>query len=244
MANEIFNANMHYPSALALGAVKKAIPYEAYGLAAAIVAGPISSLPANYPAYPAGEALEIVSTNVADTDTIRVHALGPNAALIAPIDVVLNGTTPVAIPGLITRVNFAESIGQAGFAGTVTIRQAGGGTEFTKLFVSDQVSLQAMFTIPANTKFFIGSGNLSLLREQTTPNEVLGAIVSRKPDEAQFKSRLPVFGVKENGTTSANFVNLYPKLFEGPADLYFEVVPTIVSSAWVSGYFNGVYFED
>jgi hypothetical protein len=109
-----------------------------------------------------GESLELVSS-AADTEEITIQGLdiGFNQQ---EDTVILNGTTPVAIPGTWTRVNRAFNSNGTLFTGTVSVRQSGAGPVYASLLPSHQQTSQAIYTVPSGHKGLILETNCAINR--------------------------------------------------------------------------------
>lgn len=112
-----------------------------------------------YPWMTASTALEIVSSSVNDAAagagarTVVINGLDINYAVVTQT-VTLNGTTPVAIPTSLFRVNSAL-IASAGSgkvnAGDLTIRDAGAGTTRAIIPLGYGITRQSAYTVPAGS---------------------------------------------------------------------------------------------
>lgn len=217
-----FKPELDFPVAVAIGAIKGVSDYANIGIAENLTAdtdtdltnlGLTIPLPLN-----AGEALEILSDNALDVDTIRITALGPNGVDLDPIEVVLTGITPVALPGLISRINSARSVGIPGFIGDIDIRQSGGGTVFGRLDPRHQVLVQSHCTIPAN-KFFTAQSLIGTMQKSLgTDTDVILTLLAKQFFQERY-SLLFAFGLQRSGTSSTPFVNSYPEGAVSPFDL-------------------------
>lgn len=198
-------------------------------------------LPVNTIPLPAltGESLEIVSTDPADIGTeIEINALGPGAEYLAPFTVQLNGTTPVPLPDLISRINQADSVDDDGFAGTVNVQGAGGGTVFATLRPEDQQMNQALFTVPAGSKWSVAVLIATMLRSQGTENEVRVSLLF-KPCTATKWRRPFSFGAQRSGDSAVDLHNRYPTIASGPVDIKLTAVASVNGTA-IAGWCSGV----
>lgn len=118
-----------------------------------------------------GESMRLVSTNVADNQTILIQALDSNWDEVN-VSVTLNGTTPVTIPGNLSRINRAFNVSSTAFAGQVNITNAGGTTVYATLLSSDQITTQMIFSIPNNY-------NARITTSLVTMNAASGAASAR-----------------------------------------------------------------
>lgn len=96
----------------------------------------------------AGVGMFVSSSNAADVGAqIRITALGPDGAQLAPITVTLQGTTPIAL-GTLSRINQVFRV-SGDVLGTVSIKNAGGTQTYGFLEAGTQFMRSASFTIPA-----------------------------------------------------------------------------------------------
>jgi hypothetical protein len=123
-------------------------------------AGGVYTFPSN-----TGESLEVVSAG-ADTAEITIEGLGKEFGAQKET-VTLNGTTPVAIPGIWTRVNRAYNSDSSAFANLVIVRKVAGAT-YAHLAVSHQQTSQAIYTIPAGCTGLVLTVNGSVNRTGTS----------------------------------------------------------------------------
>lgn len=135
-----------------------------------------------YPWMTALTALEIVSSDAADA----AAGTGARTVLINGLDddyepvvqtVTLDGTTPVAIPTQLFRINSAVILtsgsGQVN-AGTLTIQDAGAGTARAIIPLGYGITKQSQFTVRAGYTLQIISSFFNVQRQGTEP----GATVS------------------------------------------------------------------
>jgi hypothetical protein len=98
----------------------------------------------------AGESLVIKSTNAADTSHyIKVEGLDENFDLTGPVIVALNGTTPVALPGLWSRVESIMTVGDTATAGDVLVTDVLDTNTYGHMLQSRQAPSTTITTIPA-----------------------------------------------------------------------------------------------
>lgn len=95
-----------------------------------------------------GESMEMVSSNVADTQTILIQALDQDWNEVN-IPLALTGTTPVAVPGSIARVNRVINIDATETLGDVSIRGAGAGPTYAIALAAEQITTQLVYSVPA-----------------------------------------------------------------------------------------------
>lgn len=129
-----------------------------------------------YPWMTAETALEIVSTSANDTaagtGARTVMLTGLNASHVEVVQILtLNGLTPVAIPTNLYRIN-ANIVATAGSIGTndgtVTVRDAGGGTTRAVMDAGYGLLRQSQFTVPAGETLFILTATHSINKPTTT----------------------------------------------------------------------------
>lgn len=100
----------------------------------------------------AGIAMTISSTSAADVGVVvRIFALGPNGAYVAPFNVTLNGTTPVAI-GTFSRINTMSRV-SGDIAGTVTV--VNGANVYGFIEIGGQIMRSATYCIPVGYRLVI-----------------------------------------------------------------------------------------
>lgn len=160
----------------------------------------------------AGELIEIVST-LADTQTIEIEALDENG-LETKLTVVLNGVTPVPIPGAvkIVAVNRAGNTSNTAFTGAVTIR--GDGSTSTNIFATisptEQQTTQAIYVVPSGKIAIILDYSASLNRSGGTNVDSLFDLKIQKAGEV-FKTAI-IYGLGVNGTSHTDNKLPIPRL--------------------------------
>lgn len=126
-----------------------------------------------------GEVMEIVSDNAADVGmVIGAQALDQDWNEVTVV-VALNGTTPVAIPGTLARINRAINVGPTEFAGQVDIRAAGGGTVYAVMLADDQITTQVVFSVPAGYKALLRTALVTLNKSGGTSVSTIFKYVRR-----------------------------------------------------------------
>lgn len=249
MAKGIFQISDDFPMAVALGLVKNVSAFKVFGVAESLetdIEKDLTNLPVNEIPLPAnaGEALEIVSDNIGDTSTILIRALGPDAEELDPplFQVVLNGTTPVPIPGLISRINGAGCISDVGFDGTVDIRQAGAGTVFARIEETNQQLNQGLYTIPAGHKWALATLIGTMQKSGGTDTDVVPNVLFKAITQQKWR-RAFGFGLQRSGDTSVEFNNKYPESGTGPTDVKISATSSSAGAA-VAGRITGLVFKD
>ncbi len=247
MAKFTFKPEMDFPVAAALGLVSGVDNYSTFGVASNLAASTpkdLTKLPVTEIPLPAnaGEALEIVSDNIGDTAFIEVSALGPNAEYLEPFTVQLNGTTPVPLPGLISRINGADSVDPVGFDGNVNIQQAGAGTVFATLDPADQQLNQALYTVPAGRNWVVGNLIGTMQKSGGSDTDVVINVLFKAFAQAKYR-RAFGFGLQRSGDTSVEFNNKYPSVPEGPVDIKLRAESSSAGAS-VAGWISGLTFEN
>lgn len=151
-----------------------------------------------YPWMTGATSLEIVSSSIQDspsgTGISRVSLTLLDINYVQTIvNVTLNGTTPVTIPGTWFRVNAARSIakgsGAPAFrafnAGTITIRDAGGGTSRCIIQANKSIARQAIFTVPLGFTAQLNSFYIGLNRGAGTTRYMTVSTVIQAPTGIQ-----------------------------------------------------------
>ena len=129
-----------------------------------------------YPFLTASTALEIVSSDVNDsaagTGARTVSVAGLNSSYV-PVNqtLTLNGTTPVAIPTALFRIQNIR-ISSAGTgkvnAGTITVQDAGAGTTRGLILAGNGISRSSFITVPAGFSLVMGPWAFSISRSVAT----------------------------------------------------------------------------
>jgi len=242
-ARRVFNISDAPDAAIGLGLVKGVNDYGVYGSRAGIdadtetdisqLAAAVVPLPAN-----AGQQLEIVSSNAADTQVIQLELLGPGAVYLDPITVQLNGTTPVLLSAaLVSRINDGRNISATPFIGQLNIRAQGGGTVFETLIALDQEINTARFTVPAGRKWLVKRLIGTMERSAGSETSVSISLLVKQFDSTTWL-RLFSFGLQRSGASSISFENDYPAVRSGPVDIRLTAQATAANtkvSTWVSG---------
>ena len=194
------------------------------------------SLTGDYQMPTTAQALEIVSTSASDTSagsgarSVTVQGLDGSFNELTQ-DVVLNGTTAVALTTDMTRINRA-SVKESGtyattsagsHAGDITIQGSGGGTAWTQLSVTDYPRGQSELAA-----YSVGVGKSAMVRIVTVSVDSSkqasimflkregSNVVSAPFDAARIVFELGGISGESLLTTVAPFGP-----FEGPCDLFF-----------------------
>lgn len=224
MSRVPFDTFNQFNLAVAMGAVQGFSNRNVYGFVAdtaTVAHGDITPFTNTY-AFPAdsGEALEIVSSSAGDVG-ISMTVVGLDQNWVEKVQVVaLNGTTPVALSGLWSRINylFHSSSSNMEFVGNVDVRKPGGGTVYSRALPAGQESSQTVFSVPDKKYWAVNSliGTISKATGSAGSNvEVLFTL--------RFRGgvwRHPfAFGLQRDGQSSVSFENFYPERLDGPADI-------------------------
>lgn len=121
--------------------------------------------------------MEVVSSSASDTvagsgaRTVTINYLDASYAAQS-VTLSMNGTTPVALPGTIMRVNSLRVASSGTFggsnAGDISVRLAGGGgATFSYLRIGNGLARTSLFTVPAGQTFDIYSLVLAVNRADT-----------------------------------------------------------------------------
>lgn len=141
-----------------------------------------------YPWMSAATSLEIVSSSANDTAagtgarTVRIEGLDGAFAAVNQT-VTLNGTTPVAIPTQLMRINRAVMItgGSAMTnAGNITIRDSGGGTTRAVLPAGFGITRQSQYTTPLGFTLQVVSMVFSINRPSTTRDAAVATYIGNQ----------------------------------------------------------------
>ncbi len=185
----------------------------------------------------AGVVMTIQSSSAADTAvTLIVTALGADYAFIAPFEVTLTGTTPVALPGgPFTRINSVTR--KAGdLVGNCTITN--GGTTYGFLAAAQQVMRSATYTVPAGHRLYM-QDVVGALSKDAGSNVVVGYSLKSKPVASTgFGSILSWTGSRD-GSCSPEISQKYGQPIIGPMDIQVTARAS-AANADVQAYLSGV----
>lgn len=139
-----------------------------------------------YPWMTGATSLEIASTDAADTAagagarTVLIQGLDTNYAEISSV-VSLNGITAAAIPAQFFRINGAivltAGTGQTN-AGTISIRNSGGGTTRAVIPIGVGLLKQSAYTVPAGYQLYITSVSGAINRDTGAAGTKVATITS------------------------------------------------------------------
>lgn len=166
----------------------------------------------------AGENMTIVSASAGDVGAVlRLSLLGPNYSRLASIDVTLNGTTPVAIPGgPFTRVNGITRVA-GDTAGNVTVNSSAQVRGF--LTAGQQVQRSSRYTVPAGFRLFITDLIASMLKDTGT-NVNCGFALKGKPAASTNFGAFLQWGLQRDGVNCVHFQQQIAGPVSGPFDIY------------------------
>lgn len=185
----------------------------------------------------AGENMTIVSANAGDVGAVlRLSLLGPNYTRLAPIDVTLNGTTPVAIPGgPFTRVNGVSRV-SGDTAGNVTVVSSATVRGF--LAAGQQVQRSSRYTVPAGYRLFVTDLISSLLKDGGT-NVVCAFALKGKPVASTNFGAFLQWALQRDGANCEHFSQQFAGGITGPFDVLVTATPGAAGQD-VQVYFAGM----
>jgi len=177
---------------------------------------PINLTVPNFPSD-TGELIQVQSTSAGDAGYIKVDGLDedflPREEVIA-----LTGTTPVISTKIFTRTNTLTWLGTSAFAGMITFTNIGATTVYRSMSPEAQISLDSVFTVPADKEWLVDSIYTALTRDSN--NTAVGIIVVYyRPIGYAFRRPFK-FPVASRGNSSNNYVNSTPEAGPAPADIY------------------------
>lgn len=192
-----------------------------------------------YPWMSAATALEIISDSAADdsagTGARTVAIEGLNAAWEKVQQVVtLDGTTPVAIPTSLYRIQSAV-VSSAGSgrvnAGVINIRDVSGGTVRAQIEAGYGVTRQSQYTVPLGHTLQITSMTFCINRPSSTRDATFSTVVQ---DAAGFYRMAIEFSISTAPYyhTLAPGVTLAQKTDFGMRCTYVSAVNTDVTAGW------------
>lgn len=185
----------------------------------------------------AGEAMTIVSASAGDVGAVlRLSLLGANYARLPPVDVTLNGTTPVAIPGgPYTRVNGVSRV-SGDTAGNVTINSSAQVRGF--LAAGQQSQRSSRYTVPTGWRLFITDLIASLLKDGGT-NVVCAFAIKGKPVASTNFGAFLQWALQRDGTNCIHFAQQFAGGITGPFDVYITATPAAAGQD-VQAYYAGM----
>ena len=176
----------------------------------------------------AGEVMTIKSDNAADVG-LPVLVLGLDENFSSKVTVaILNGLTPVALPGLWSRINFMDVRGLIASVGNVDVE--GDGNIYCRVAPEFQISNMGIYTSPAGSTVAILDVYASMVRSQGNSDDALEVDIYFKPTNDHFKLVFEL-GLQRRGSSSFQGNNTVPNARLGPVDFKVRVV---ASSSTVS----------
>ncbi len=156
MAKSIFNVKDDFFLAISEGLVAGVEHFGQFGYNPDLSSGVEAAVwPGPTPVYvfpnDNGEAMEMVSSNTNDMQTVLIQALDADWRQVN-IPLQLNGLVPVPLPVNVARVNRVINIATTATLGNVSVRGAGVGTTYAIMLAAEQISTQVIFSVPAGFK--------------------------------------------------------------------------------------------
>lgn len=173
-----------------------------------------------------GEAMTLVSTT-ADTVTIAVVGLDENFAEQVKV-VVLTGITPVAVPGLWTRINLLDVLGPVRATGIITIN--GSGNIYSYIDPAFQISDVGIYTSPAGTTTQVLSIYASIVSDSGNADVGVEVTIKFRQIGGVFKKAFGM-GLQRRGTSSIQLTNTVPNALAGPIDNILSADPSAAGVA-------------
>jgi len=223
-----------YDIALAIESVTGCVPAFATGSTILTQSSltDLTSLPVTTIPLPldAGESLEILSNNAADTDVfVAVTMLGPDGTDIVkvagqPQNVFViqldgsDGMTPVVFPTNISRVNKSYILPGKSSVGEIIIRQAGGGTTFIEIESGRQISQHALISVPDTRFFYLDSMMITADKESVADAFVRADYLTRAFGNTLWTEEFTV-SLQGIGTSSLQYLPKRPFVTQGPFDI-------------------------
>lgn len=148
-----------------------------------------------------GQQLEIVSNDPNDNSTITINGID-NIGKSASVQINLNGTTPVLVPGeLWLSVQRAYTDDIVGVVGTIHIRGTGDPNSniFAIILPEDQQTTQCSFLVPADKVGVITQIGSSLNASGGADDDVILKIIVAAPQKT-FRTKFR-FGLQKHGNS-------------------------------------------
>ena len=187
----------------------------------------------------AGEAMEILG-NVVDTQDVVVIGLD-ETGLPKTATVTLNGTTPVALPGVWSAINKAYVDSATRVAGPVLI-QGDGSTSaeiFAQISTKAQQTAQAVFRVPSNKVAVIVALSNAVNKGGGSGVQDIKRLVIAKPGKV-FRTRLR-YGLQKTGTSNIPSNFRVPTVLGPSFDVKAQAEPD-AASVHVSTEFSMILF--
>lgn len=185
----------------------------------------------------AGVAISAQSSSASDVGVVlTVEALGADYALLPAFDVVLNGTTPVVLPGgPFTRINAINR--KAGdLVGNVTFTNAG--NTHAAIAAGQQVMRSAIYTVPAGHRGYLFD-TFGALAKDTGANTVVRYSLQLKPVGSLGFGALIEWTGARDGSCSPQISQKFSRPIAGPFDIRMTAKASTVGTD-VQAFLSGV----
>lgn len=250
-------ADMDYNTAVALGRVPGVTRIAQLG---SIVVPTTGSVPIDIAtttiALPgaSGVSLEVVSSSASDTaggagmQSLIIGGVNPDYQIIRPITVAMNGTTAAPIPdssiGKWLRINSVRGSMTVPSAsatqsnvGTITIRDAGGGTTRAIILPGKGIAQSSLFTVPSGHMFIIKAIELQIL------SSAGGGLTRGADGQLVFRNSNGFFtGARNLACTDTESATLDSELFIpvlARQDFWMRCTYTSANSMTITGSYEG-----
>lgn len=173
-----------------------------------------------------GEAMEIVSDNVADVgQEYEIEGLGLNFESISEV-VALNGTTAATLANTYTRINNIGNVDETPSAGLVVVRGVSNQQVYSQATAQAQESNQAVYSVPADYRSEILTISGSLQKAGGVDDDVTIGVKYRVPRKGSAAPsgvfRAPFnTNLERSGSSSNEYNNRAPRFLDGPVDYKF-----------------------
>lgn len=183
----------------------------------------------------AGIAMSIASDNVADTTAVlRISALGPGGAQLAPIEIQLNGTTPVAL-GVLSRIN---TISRTGGDILGNVRITNGANVYGFMEPGAQIQRSATFTVPAGYRVMIADIIAAMTKAGGNDSTCLFELRAKPMASSGFGPVIDISAYRA-GNSQVSIKQTFGTSSVGPIDLRMVAVAG-VSGTDVQAYVSGM----
>lgn len=215
-----FEIGANFELAVALGIVQgfSSVTISGTKTEVSLTLGSMTDIGQDYVFPPdSGQLLEVVSDNVGDDSLITVLGLDVNGVEKFE-EVTVNGTTPVPLSGLWSRINSSVNTGSSNFAGTVITRTLGGaGNTYSLINPVSQISQDGVYSVPLGKRLSIISGITSMTKNSGSNTSVMAGFSSRSRGGVFLT---PFFiALQRDGTTSEKLENEFPFPLEALSDV-------------------------
>lgn len=169
------------------------------------------------PPSDSGVAVQAVSNNIADTYILTIEGLNP-AGYEQKQDITLNGTTPVAVPGLWRRINRAYNGNGTEYVGVVQVTDAATGlVVYSDVQPADQQTNQLFYTVPKGKTATLHTVAASINKSGGTAAQVIFRVRARNVGGV-FRTVVR-FGLGKTGTSAVVFNKRIGGLFNELTDI-------------------------